>query len=68
MEWLVEGEGMMLPNGLNYKAVKENELFNFWQDEAFMQQESRIETLEKELSRLWSIIDHFTNSSSLKKD
>ena len=50
MEWLVEGEGMMLPNGLNYKAVKENELFNFWQDEAFMQQESRIETLEKELS------------------
>lgn len=67
IDWLVEGKGQMLPNGMNYKAVRENELFNFWQDEAFIQQEFRIETLEKEINRLWSIINHFTNSSSLLK-
>lgn len=67
IDWLVEGKGDMLPNGMNYKVVRENELFNFWQDEAFLQQESRIETLEKEINRLWGIINHFTNPATIAK-
>lgn len=54
----------MLPNGLNSKITSELETFKFWQDEVFIQQESKIQILETEVTRLWNLLDNITKNQT----
>jgi len=59
VDWILYGKNEMLPNGT--KELSETEANDFWKDEAFLELKSRNAILEKEIERLWQMINHFTN-------
>lgn len=63
-EWLLDGVGEMLPNGIRHVVATEFEIHKFWQDEVFIQQEEKILILENEIERLWKLLDNLTNINS----
>ncbi|MBX3163760.1 MAG: helix-turn-helix transcriptional regulator [Bacteroidetes bacterium] len=62
-EWLLHGQGDMLPNGArNFYAVSEIEANGFWKDEAYQELKHKNTLLEKEVERLWRMMNHFTGN------
>ena len=60
-EWLLHGIGEMLPNGVKDLDAAEKQTGDFWKEEAYMELKSRNLLLEKEVERLWQMLNHFTN-------
>ncbi len=61
IEWIMFGRNEMLPNGS--RELSENEVSDFWKDEAYLEIKSRNAMLEKEIERLWQMISHFTSGA-----
>jgi transcriptional regulator with XRE-family HTH domain len=66
-EWLRYGIGNMLPNGrkvLNEAALKQENVT--WKNEAYLELKNKNELLEKEVERLWQMVNHLTQHAELK--
>lgn len=61
IEWLLHGNCDMLPNGMKELYTQEAENEGFWKDEAYLEIKSKNAMLEKEIERLWQMINHFTS-------
>ncbi len=59
-EWVLHGIGDMLPNGIKDLDATEKEADNFWKDEAYLELKSKNMLLEREVDRLWQMVNHFT--------
>jgi len=65
--WLLEGKGEMLPEELkDLYASKKTSDNNFWKKEAYLEIKNKNSILEKELERLWQLLDLFTTNEKLK--
>lgn len=62
-EWMLYGVGEMLPNGIKELDL-EKESNEFWKDEAYLEMKNKNLLLEKEVERLWQIVNHFTSNTS----
>jgi transcriptional regulator with XRE-family HTH domain len=63
-EWLLHGEGEMLPNGIKeFTAEGAPTLANPWKDEAYAEVKSKNDFLQKEVDRLWAMIQHLTGGA-----
>lgn len=63
LEWLRWGEHEMLPNG---KRELENDILEegmHWRNEMFQELKSKNELLEREVERLWSMVQHLSGNS-----
>lgn len=60
IDWLLYGKGEMLPNGSQNLYDRESNTESSWRDEAFMEMRHKNELLEKEIDRLWQLLDKFT--------
>ena len=66
-EWLRYGIGNMLRDGrqnLNEAALKQENVT--WKNEAYLELKNKNELLEKELERLWQMINNLTQDAELK--
>ena len=66
-EWLRYGIGSMLPDGrqiLNEAALKQEN--KIWKNEAYLELKNKNELLEKEVERLWQMINKLTQYAELK--
>ena len=66
-ERLVYGIGNMLRSGrqvLNEAALKQENII--WKNEAYIELKNKNELLEKELARLWQMVNHLTQHAELK--
>ncbi len=61
MEWLVYGNGEMLPNGKKDLSEEDTDYDAYWKDEAYTELKSKNLLLEKEVDRLWQMVSHFTS-------
>lgn len=61
-DWILYGTGEMLPNGTIQIYVDAN-LESHWKDEAFQEIRNKNSLLEKEVERLWQMINHFTSGA-----
>jgi transcriptional regulator with XRE-family HTH domain len=62
-DWLLYGRSEMLPNGDKEIYTDENGQDNFWKEEAYLEVKNRNGVLEKEIERLWQIVNHFTTGT-----
>ncbi len=60
-EWMLYGIGEMLPNGLKDLNAAEKEAGELWKEEAYMELKSKNLLLEKEVERLWQMLNHLTS-------
>lgn len=58
-DWLLYGKNEMLPNGTKEIYAPENANEEFWKEEAYLEIKSKNTMLEKEVERLWKILEHF---------
>jgi hypothetical protein len=52
----------MLPKGKREQFTKVS-LQNYWKDEAYAEIKSKNEILQKEVERLWTMVQHFTTGA-----
>ena len=62
-EWLMNGEGVMLPNGKLKLSSTAQADGGIWKDEAYFEVKSKNALLEKELERLWQMVQHLTGGA-----
>jgi transcriptional regulator with XRE-family HTH domain len=65
-EWLRYGIGNMLPSGrqvLNETALKQENII--WKNEAYLELKNKNELLEKEVGRLWQMVNRLTQHEEL---
>lgn len=62
-EWLLRGNGEMLPGGVkNFYDTEDQEQNLLWKEEAYQELKNKNALLEKEVERLWQMMEHFTGS------
>ncbi len=61
VEWLLYSKGEMLPNGTKEISIYEQQISNQWKEEAYQELKNKNLMMEKEIERLWKMINHFTN-------
>lgn len=59
VEWLLFGHDEMLPRG---KKEMESEDSSFWKQEALLELKSKNQILEREVERLWKMVQHLTSN------
>lgn len=64
LDWIYYGKGEMLPNG--ERELTDSSDNDFWKDEAYLEIKGRNAMLEKEIERLWQMIEHFTGGNERK--
>lgn len=62
-DWILYGTSEMLPHGTAQIYGNEAGGESHWKEEAYGEIKSRNAILEKEIERLWQIINHFTNGT-----
>lgn len=65
VEWLLTGKDEMLPNGMKEIFRDDAEKESLKKDEAYLEIKSKNMMLEKEVERLWQILDHFMSDSRM---
>lgn len=61
VDWILFGNGEMLPNGSKELYNEEGNLDGYWKDEAYQEIKNKNIVLEREIERLWQMIHHFTS-------
>jgi transcriptional regulator with XRE-family HTH domain len=57
-DWLLSGKNEMLPNGK--KELIDESKDTFWKEEAYLEIKTKNLMLEKEIERLWQMLEQFT--------
>jgi transcriptional regulator with XRE-family HTH domain len=66
-EWLFYGIGEMLPNGMPGIGLLETKQEDVsWREDVFLELKNKNAMLEKEVERLWQMLQHLTQHSELK--
>lgn len=59
INWILNGEDEMLPNGKVSLKKQDSIVSDYWKEEAYNQLKDSNKLLEKEVERLWHIIKHY---------
>lgn len=62
IDWLLYGKGEMLPNGSFMIHDTDSEDEQTWKDQAYHELKQKNILLEKELERLWQLLDRYTKN------
>jgi hypothetical protein len=62
IDWILYGQGEMLPNGSSLLHDTELNKESRWQEEAYHELKQKNLLLEREVERLWQLLSHYTNS------
>lgn len=66
VDWISQGKNEMLQNGtkeLYDKSISKSDAS--WKEDAYLEIKSKNAMLEKEVERLWSLLNHFTNGKKM---